>query len=88
MLSDLSEEVTSHPGCWLIPVAVEGIKILALIDTGASVMMMTHPLFEKIQKLRPLCLQMREMIQLEGVGGNPIPTLGSTEVGVDIGAGM
>ncbi len=27
------------------------------------------------------------MPQLEGVGGNPIPTLGSAEVSVDIGAG-
>ncbi len=88
VLSDLSDDVTSHPGCWLILVAVEGVKTLALIDTGASVMMMGRPLYEKIQKLRPLCLQMREMPWLEGVGGNPVPTLGSTEVDVDIGTGM
>ncbi len=87
VLNDLSDEVTSHPGCWLITVAVEGVKTLALINTGASVTMMDHPLYEKIEKLRPLHLQMREMPRLEGVGGNPVPTLGSTEVGVDIGAG-
>ncbi len=40
MLSDLSDEVTSHPGCWLIPVTVKGVKTLPLIDTGASVTMM------------------------------------------------
>ncbi len=44
VLSDLSDEVTSHPGCWLIPVTVEDVKMLALIDTGTSVMMMGHPL--------------------------------------------
>ena len=49
--------------------------------------MMDRPLYEKIQKLRPIHLQMQEMPQLEGVGGNHVPTLGSTEVGVDIGAG-
>ncbi len=87
VLSDLSDDVTSHPGCWLIPVAVEGVKTLALIDTGASVTMMGRPLYEKIQKIRPLRLQTHEMPRLEGVGGNPVPTLGSTEVGVDIGAG-
>ncbi len=87
VLSDLSDDVTSHPGCWLILVAVEGVKTLALVDTGASVTMMGHPLYEKIQKLRPLRLQMREMPRLEGVGGNPVPTLGSNEVDVDIGAG-
>ncbi len=87
MLSDLSEEVTSHPGCWLIPVAVEGIKTLALIDTGASAMMMGHPLYEKIQKLQPLRLQTHEMPRLEGVGANRVPTMGSTEVGVDIDVG-
>ncbi len=71
VLSDLSDEVTSHPGCGLIPVAVESVKTLALIDTGASVMMMGCPLYEKIQKLRPLHLQTREIPWLEGVGGNP-----------------
>ncbi len=88
VLSDLSNEVTSHPSWWLILVAAEGIKALVLTDTGASVTMMDHPLYEKIQKLWPLHLQTQEMPWLEGVGGNPVPTLGSiAEVGVDIGAG-
>ena len=30
VLSDLSDEVTSHHGCRLIPLAVEGVKTLAL----------------------------------------------------------
>ncbi len=87
MLSDLSDEVTGYHGCWLISVAVEGAKSLAIIDTGASVTMLGHPLYEKIEKLRPLPPRMQEMLQLEGVRGNPVPTLGSTEVGVDLDAG-
>ncbi len=87
VLRDLSDDCTSHPGCWLIPVTVKGIKTLGLIDTEASVTMMGHPLYEKIQKLQPEHLQTREMPRLEGVGGNPVPTLGITVVGVDIGAG-
>ena len=66
---------------------MEGITTLALIDTGASVTMIRCPLYEKIQKLRPLHLKMQEMPRLKGVGGNPVPMLGSNEVGVDIGAG-
>ncbi len=87
MLSDLSDEVTIHPGCWLIPVPVEGVKTLALIDTGASVTMIGRPLYEKIQKLQPLRLKMQEMPRLKGLGGNPVSTLGSTEVDVDKGGG-
>ncbi len=65
--SDLSGDVTSHLGCWLIPVAVEGVKTLVLIDTGASVTIMGRSLHEKIQKLWPLRFQMHEMPRLEGV---------------------
>ncbi len=86
MLSHLSDEVTSHPGCWLILVAVEGVKTLVLINIVASVTMMGHSLYEKIQKLQPLHLKRQEMPWLEGVGGNPVPILGSAEVGVDVGA--
>ncbi len=31
---------------------------------------------------------MNETTQLEGVGGNPVPTLGHTKMGVGIGTGM
>ncbi len=44
-LSDINGEAVSHQGCWLIPVTVEGLKTLALIDTGASVSMMDRPLY-------------------------------------------
>ncbi len=88
MLSNLSDEAISYPGCCLILLAVEGIKTLATIDTGASVTMMGIPLYEKIQGLRPLCLKMQKIPWLEGVGGNSVLTLGSTEVGLHIGTSV
>ncbi len=78
----------SHPGCWLIPITVEGVNILVLIDTGASVTMMGWPLYQKVQQVHALKLQTHDMPRLEGVGGNPVPTLGCAEVEVGIAAGV
>ncbi len=39
-LSDANNEIVSHPGCWIIPIMVEGIDTLALTDTDASASMM------------------------------------------------
>ncbi len=58
------------------------------IDTGASVSMIGRPLYQKIQQVSRLRLQMQDTPQLEGVGGNPVPTLGHTMVGVGIGDGV
>ncbi len=85
--SDISVETASHPGCWLIPITVEGVQTLALLDTGASVSMMGRPLYQKVQVSR-LRLQMQDTPRLEGVGGNLVPTLGHTTVGVGIGDGV
>ncbi len=79
---------TSHPGCWLIPITVEGINTLGHIDTGASVTMMGRPLYQKVQQVRALKLQTHDMPRVEGVGGNPVPTLGCAEVEVGIAAGV
>ncbi len=58
--SDVSVETASHPGCWLIPITVEGIRTLALIDTGASVSVMDRPWYQKVQLVSCLHLQMQE----------------------------
>ncbi len=86
--SDDSTGSASHPGCWLIPIIVEGVNTLALIDTGASVTMMGRPLYPKVQHVRALKLQTHDMPRLEVVGGNPVPMLGCAEVGVGIAAGV
>ncbi len=80
--SDISVETASHPGCWLIPITIEGIETLALIDTGASMSMMGRPLYRKVQQVSQMHLQTQETPQLEGIGGNPILTLGHTDVQV------
>ena len=86
--SDDSTGSTTHPGCWLIPVTVEGINTLALTDTGASVTMMGRPLYQQVQQVHTLKLQTHDMPRLKGVGGNPVPTLGCAEVEVGIAAGV
>ncbi len=71
VLSDLSDEVTSHPGCWLIPVAVEGLKTLVLIDTGASVIMMGHPLYERYKSYGLCILRCKKCLSLKALEAIP-----------------
>ena len=77
---DDSTGSTSHPGCWLIPITVEGVNTLALIDTGASVTTMGWLLYQKVQQVCAMKLQTHDMPRLEGAGGNPVPMLGCAEV--------
>ncbi len=35
-----SEGTANHPGCWQIPITVEGVKTIVLIDMGVLVTMM------------------------------------------------
>ncbi len=65
--SDVSVDTASHPGCWLIPVTVECVQTLALLDTGASVSMMGRPLYQKVQQVSCLRLQTQDTAQLEGL---------------------
>ncbi len=86
LLSDESDKTASHPGCWLISITVDSGETVALIEKGASVTVMGRPLCQKIQLLGHL-RHTRETPHLEGVGGNPVPTLGHTEVEVAAGTG-
>ncbi len=86
--SDDSTGSTSHSACWLIPITADGVNTLALIDTVVSVTMMGRPLFQNVQQVHTLKLQTHDMQRLEGVGGNPVPTLGCAEVEVGIAAGV
>ncbi len=72
-----SRASAGHPGCWLIPITVEGVNTSALIDTGATtyVTMMGRLLHPKIQRVHALKLQTRNNPWLEGVG-SPVPALG------------
>ena len=64
----------------MIPITVEGVNTLALIDIGVSVTMMGWLLYQKVQQVGGLKLQTHDMPRLKGVGGNPVPTLGCAEV--------
>ncbi len=88
LTSDVSVETASQHWCWLIPITVKGIRTVALIDTGASMSMMGLPLFQKVQQVSWMRLQTHETPWVEGVGSNPVPTLGQAEVEVGIGDGM
>ncbi len=72
----------------MVPVTVEGISTLALIDTGAEVTMMRRPLYQKVQQVHALKLQMHDIPHLEGVGGNSVHTLGCAKVEAVIAAGV
>ncbi len=46
-----------------------------------------RPLYQKMKQLKQLTLHTQETPRLEGVGGNPVPTLGHAEVEVGVGTG-
>ncbi len=46
---------------------------------------MGRPLYQKIQQVSQIRLQMCETPRLKGVGRNPVPTLGHAEVDMGIG---
>ncbi len=72
---------------------MEAVNTLTFIDvyltfTGASVTMMGRLLYQRVQQVRALKLQMCDMPRVKGVHGNPVPTLGCAEVEVGIAAGV
>ncbi len=67
--------------------AVEFVKALILIDTRVSVTKVGGLLYEKIQEVKPIRLQTKDISRFVGVGANPVPILSSAEVGIEIGMG-
>ena len=84
--SDSEVASDDSTGWWLIPITVEGVNTLALIDTGALVTMMGWPLYQKVQQVRALKLQTHDMQHVKCVGGNPVTTLDCAEVEVGMAA--
>ncbi len=50
--------------------------------------MMGQPLYQKVQQVSRMRLQMQDTPRLEGVGGNPVPTFRHADVQVGIGDGV
>ncbi len=65
---------------------VVGVKSFVLIDTGASVTLMGHPLYKKSTASMQSEVMTCGIPQSEAAGGNPVPTLGCDEVEVGIGS--
>ncbi len=77
--------VNKHYREWLIPITINQVSTLALLDTGATCTMIGRPLFETLQAVQPLKVKQDEDLRLEVIGGGAAPTLGTATVQVGIG---
>ncbi len=66
-------------GC-LIPVTINQVLTLVLLDTGAACTMIGKPLYETLPAAKPLTLKQDDVVRLEVIGGNAAPTLGTATV--------
>ncbi len=76
-----------HCRSWLIPITINQISTLALLDTGATCTMIGRPLYEMLQAVQPLKLKTDEDLQLEVTGGGTAPTLSTATVQIGIAGG-
>ncbi len=76
-----------HYRGWLIPITINQISTLSLLDTGATFTMMGRPLYETLQAVQPLKVKQDEDLHLEVIGGGTAPTIGSATVQIGIAGG-
>ncbi len=65
-----------HHRGWLVPVTINQIETMALLDTGATCTMIGRPLYELLQAAQPLKVKQDENLHLEVIEGGAAPTLG------------
>ena len=65
-----------HYRGWLIPITINQVSTLALLDTGAMCAMIGRPLYETLQAVQPLKVKQDEHLRLEVIEGGAAPTLG------------
>ncbi len=82
LLSDVNDETASHPCCWLIPITVEGIKTLTLLEIEESETISKYITVEHLTSPNT-----RETPTRRG-WWQPSPHLGHTEVKVGVAPGM
>ena len=84
MQSDLDttplSTVNKYYRSWLIPITINKISTLALLDTSVTCTMIVRPLYETLQDVQPLKLKRDEDLRLKVIGGGAAPTLGTTTV--------
>ncbi len=76
-----------HCRGWLIPMTINQTSTLALLDTGATCMMIGRPLYEMLHTVQPLKLKTDEDLRLEVIGEGAAPTLGTATVQIGIAGG-
>ncbi len=79
--------VKGHHRGWLIPVTINQVATMVLLDTGATCTMIGRPLYETLQAARPLKVRQDENLRLEGIGGGAAPMLGTATVQIGIAGG-
>ncbi len=76
-----------HHRGWLIPVTINQVATIALLDSGATCTMIGRPLYELLQAAQPLKVRQDENLRLEVIGGGAAPTLGTATVQIGIAGG-
>ncbi len=79
--------VKNHHRGWLIPVTINQVATMALLDTGATCTMIGRPLYKTLQDAQPLKVKQDEDLRLEVIGGGAAPTLGTATVQIGIAGG-
>ena len=79
--------VNKHYRSWLIPITINQISTLALLDTGATCTMIGRLLYEMLQAVQPLKLKTDEDLRLEVIREGAAPTLGTATVQIGIAGG-
>ncbi len=79
--------VKNHHRGWLIPVTINQVATMALLDTGATCTMIGRPSYETLQAARPLKVKQDEDLRLKVIGGGAAPTLGTATVQIGIAGG-
>ncbi len=79
-------EKGQHRG-WLVPMTINQVATMALLDTGATCTMIGRPLYELLQAAQPLKVRQDENLRLEVIRGGVAPTLGTATVQIGIAGG-
>ncbi len=65
--------VKNHRRGWLIPVTINQVSSMTLLDTGGICTMIGRPLYDTLQATKPLTVKQDEELRLKVVGGGPYP---------------
>ncbi len=76
-----------HYCWWLIPITINQVSTLALLDTGVTCAMIGQPLYETLQATQPLKVKQDEDLRLEVIGGGAAPTLDTVTVQIGLVGG-